>query len=31
MTKTIKQLYDEGQRQFPMRGGGVKVGLFKGD
>lgn len=23
MTKTIKQLYDEGQRQFPMRGGGV--------
>lgn len=23
MTKTIKQLYDEGQRQFPMRGGGI--------
>ena len=28
MTKTIKQLYDEGQRQFPMRGGGVSPPLF---
>lgn len=28
MTKTIKQLFDEGQRQFPMRGGGVSPELI---
>lgn len=28
MTKSIRQLYNEGQRQFPMRGGGISPELI---